>query len=195
MNIYPQVPTTTDGKEHLTDLVSYELIKKRIVYLFDEVNNESAQSVITQLKYLASKSNRPICLIINSPGGLVSSGTAIYDVMKMLECNIEIYTLGIGKACSMGAFLLAAGSPGKRYASERCELLIHQPLGGAQGQATDISVVAEHIQAVKTMLANLLADNCGRDLSEQMERDYWMSAAQALEMGLVDHIGLPFDFI
>ena len=140
MGFLPQIVTTTDGKEHSTDLLSHDLMKKRTVHLEGEVNGENAVSIITQLRYLASKSSRDIYLVINSPGGAVHHGLAIYDVMN--EVNCDIYTIGIGQACSMGAFLLAAGTPGKRYATPNSEVMIHQPLGGVQGQATDISLVA-----------------------------------------------------
>lgn len=192
MGFLPQTVTTTDGKEHNTDLISYDLIKKRTVYLEGEVNGESTLSIITQFRYLASKSNRDIYFIIDSPGGGVSHGLAIYDVMKEIGC--DIYTIGLGQACSMGAFLLAAGTLGKRYATPSSEVMIHQPLGGVQGQATDISLVADHIQVVKTKLATILAENCGKNLSEimnLMERDYWMSAVQAKEFGIVDYVGFP----
>lgn len=192
MAIIPTTITTTDGKEHSTDLISYDLIKKRTVYLSGEVNTETAVSVISQLRFLASKSNRDIYLIINSPGGAVCDGQAIFDIMKSLNC--DVCTIGLGEACSMGSFLLAAGTPGKRYAAPNCDVMIHQPLGGAKGQATDISLVADHIQKVKTRLAAILAENSGKSLEEitnYLERDYWMSADQAKEFGIVDHVGLP----
>ena len=192
MAIIPTTITTTDGKEHSTDLISYDLIKKRTVYLSGEVNTETAVSVISQLRFLASKSNRDIYLIINSPGGAVCDGQAIFDIMKSLNC--DVCTIGLGEACSMGSFLLAAGTPGNRYAAPNCDVMIHQPLGGAKGQATDISLVADHIQKVKTRLAAILAENSGKSLEEitnYLERDYWMSADQAKEFGIVDHVGLP----
>jgi ATP-dependent Clp protease protease subunit len=192
MAFLPQILATTDGKEHNADLISYDLIKKRTVYLAGEVNAESALSTITQFKYLASKSNRDIFFVIDSPGGEVDPGLAIYDIMQAINC--DVCTIGLGHACSMGAFLLAAGTPGKRFASPNSEVMIHQPLGAAQGQATDISLVADHIQVVKTKLATILAKNCGKTLSEitnYLERDYWMSAIQAKEFGIVDYVGLP----
>ena len=181
MGILPQILTTTDGKEHSTDPVSYDLIKKRTVYLIGEVNNESAISIITQLKYLDGKSGNDINLIIDSPGGSVADGLAIHDVMKSLHCDVS--TIGVGQACSMGAFLLAAGTHGKRYVTPNTEVMIHQPLGGVKGQATDISLVAA-----------ILASNCGKELleiSNLLERDYWMSAQQAKDFGIADYVGFP----
>lgn len=192
MGILPQILTTTDGKEHSTDPVSYDLIKKRTVYLIGEVNNESAISIITQLKYLDGKSGNDINLIIDSPGGSVADGLAIHDVMKSLHCDVS--TIGVGQACSMGAFLLAAGTHGKRYVTPNTEVMIHQPLGGVKGQATDISLVAAHIETVKQRLATILASNCGKELleiSNLLERDYWMSAQQAKDFGIADYVGFP----
>lgn len=188
----PQIITMTDGKEHSTDPISYDFIKRRTVYLIGEVNGESAVSIITQLKYLDSKSTNDIYLVINSPGGSVADGLAIHDVMKSLHS--DVCTIGLGMACSMGAFLLASGTQGKRYLAPSAEVMIHQPLGGVHGQATDISLVAAHIERIKKQLATILAENCGKELSEitnYLERDYWMSAQKAKEFGMVDNIGLP----
>ena len=192
MSLLPQIITTTDGKEHSTDPISYDLVKKRTVYLIGEVNDESAISVITQLKYLDGKSSNDINLIINSPGGSVADGLAILDVMSSLHSDVS--TIGLGQACSMGAFLLAAGTHGKRFVTPNTEVMIHQPLGGAKGQATDILLVAAHIEKVKNQLATILATNCGKGLSEiteLLERDYWMSAQQAKDFGIADFVGFP----
>lgn len=192
MSLVPQIITTTDGKEHSTDPISYDLVKKRTVYLIGEVNDESAISVITQLKYLDGKSSNDINLIINSPGGSVADGLAILDVMGSLHSDVS--TIGLGQACSMGAFLLAAGTHGKRFVTPNTEVMIHQPLGGVKGQATDISLVAAHIEKVKNQLAAILAANCGKELSEitdLLERDYWMSAQQAKDFGIADFVGFP----
>lgn len=192
MAFLPHVITSTDGNEYNTDLISYDMIKNRVIYLNGEVNGESAISVIIQLRYLASKSDKDIYLFINSPGGAVSDGLAIYDVMNEIQC--DVVTVATGMAASMGSFLLAAGAPGKRYVTPSTEIMIHQPLGGVQGQATDISLVADHIQKIKTKLALIMAEKCKKTLetvTNDMERDYWMTANQANEYGLVDYVGYP----
>ncbi|MCR4739487.1 MAG: ATP-dependent Clp protease proteolytic subunit [Lachnospiraceae bacterium] len=192
MAVFPRIITNTDGNDHSTDLISYDLTKHRVIYLSGEVDGEAATSVISQLRYLESKSDRDIYMFINSPGGSVSDGMAIYDVMNGISC--DVVTIAAGLAASMGSFLLAAGAEGKRYATESTEIMIHQPLGGVQGQATDITVVAEHIQKIKAKLTAIMAERCGRSVEEvtnDMERDHWMSAGQAMEYGLVDHVGLP----
>lgn len=188
----PHVIATTDGNDHSTDLISYDLVKNRVIYLNGEVNQEVAESIISQLRYLDKKSNRDIYLVINSPGGSVSDGLAIYDMMNAIKS--DVVTVGTGMAASMGAFLLASGTKGKRYATSSTEIMIHQPLGGVQGQATDISLVAEHIQKVKGKLADMMAENCDKSVDvvlADMERDYWMSSIDAKEYGLIDEIGFP----
>ena len=192
MIFLPHIITVTDGYEYNTELVSYDMIKNRIIYLNGEVNSESALSVITQLRYLAAKSDRDIFMYINSPGGSVSVGLAIYDMINQISC--DVVTIATGVAASMGAFLVAAGTPGKRFATPSVEIMIHQPLGGVQGQATDISLVAEHIQRLKRRLGTILADKCKKSSDSviaDMERDCWMSAIQAKNYGLIDHIGFP----
>ncbi len=192
MTFIPQAITTIDGNDHLVDPISLTFIRDRCVFLYGEVNDESVLLVISQLRFLDSKSDRDIILIINSPGGSVSSGLALYDVIN--DLSSDVVTIGNGIAASMGAFLLAAGTKGKRYITQSSEVMIHQPLGGVQGQATDISLVADHIQKVKGKLAWIMAENCGKDVStvtSDMERDFWMSAIQAKEYGLVDHVGFP----
>ena len=192
MAILPHIITSTDGNEHSTDLISYDLIKNRVIYLNGEVNEESAISIITQLRFLASKSDNDIYMFINSPGGSVSDGLAIYDVMNDIPC--DVVTVATGVAASMGSFLLAVGTHGKRYVTPSTEVMIHQPLGGVQGQATDISLVADHIQKVKSRLATIMAERCNKQLEEvikDMERDYWMTGEQAKEYGIVDHVGFP----
>lgn len=192
MAFLPHIITSTDGNDHSTDLISYDMIKNRIIYLNGEVNGESAISTITQLRYLAAKSDKDIYMFINSPGGAVSDGLAIFDVMNEIPC--DVVTVANGMAASMGSFLLAAGAKGKRYVTPSTEVMIHQPLGGVQGQATDISLVADHIQKIKTTLATIMAKNCGKGLTEvtnDMERDHWMSGEQAKEYGIADHVGFP----
>lgn len=189
----PQIITLSEGHEHSMDLLSYEFVKERKIMLSGEINSNNARIIVSQLSYLDSKSEDEIKLIINSPGGSVSDGMMIYDAIKSgVHCDVS--TIASGMAASMGAFLLAAGTKGKRFATENTEIMIHQPLGGVQGQATDISVVAEHIQQVKGKLASILADNCGKAVEEvihDMERDHWMSSSEAIKYGLVDHIGYP----
>lgn len=192
MAFLPQIITSTDGNDHSTDLISYDMIKNRIIYCHGEVNGDSAVSIITQLRYLATKSDKDIYMFINSPGGSVSDGLAIYDVMDEIPC--DVVTIANGMAASMGSFLLAAGAKGKRYVTPSTEVMIHQPLGGVQGQATDISLVADHIQKIKTKLAMIMAKNCGKELVEiinDMERDHWMTGDQAKAYGIADHVGFP----
>ncbi len=192
MAFLPQIITSTDGKDHSTDMVSYDMVKNRVIYLTGKVDEENAISIITQLRYLANKSSNDIYMFINSPGGAVSDGLAIYDVMNEIPC--DVVTIANGMAASMGSFLLSAGAAGKRYVTPSTEIMIHQPLGGVQGQATDISLVADHIQKLKIKLATILAKNCGKELSvllSDMERDHWMSGDQAKKYGIVDHVGFP----
>ena len=192
MTFLPHIITSTDGDNHSTGLISYDMIKNRIIYLNGEINGESAISIITQLKYLASKSDKDIYMYINSPGGAVSDGLAIYDVMNEIPC--DVVTIAMGMAASMGSFLLAAGVQGKRFVTPSTEVMIHQPLGGVQGQATDISLVADHIQKIKTKLASIMAEKCGKQLEEvinDMERDRWMTGNQAKEYGIADYVGFP----
>lgn len=190
----PQIFTNTDGHDHNIDLYSYGFLKGRKIYLNGEVDAETARMVIEQLEYLDAKSDEDIILVINSPGGSVSDGLAIFDMIKYgVQC--DVVTVATGIAASMGAFLLAAGTKGKRYATPNAEIMIHQPLGGVQGQATDISVVAEHITSIKMKLAKIMAEECGRSVKavlKDMERDYWLSADKAKAYGLIDEIGMPY---
>lgn len=171
------------------DLFS-RLLKDRIVLLFNEVNDDLACSIIAQLLYLESVDpNKDICLYINSGGGSVSAGLGIYDTIRKLKCDVS--TVCVGMAASMGAFLLAAGTKGKRYALENSQVMIHQVLGGAQGQATDILIEAQHTQRVKDRLNSILAKNTGHPFEKveaDTERNNWMFAEEALKYGLIDHI-------
>ncbi len=171
------------------DLFS-RLLKDRIIIMFNEVNDDLACSIIAQLLYLESVDpDKDICLYINSPGGSVSAGLGIYDTMRKLKCDVS--TVCVGMAASMGAFLLAAGTKGKRYALENSQIMIHQILSGAQGQATDIMIAANKIQRLKERLNGLLAKNTGHTVEEitaDTERDNWMFPEEALEYGLIDHI-------
>ena len=190
------LPTFTEnlGKEEVrTEPISHHFIKNRAIMLFEEITDETAQSVISQLAYLDEKDQTDIFLFINSPGGSVNAGMAIYDFIKY-GIKSDVNTIATGVAASMGAFLLACGTPGKRYATETAEIMIHQPLGGVQGQATDISIVAEHIQKVKNTIASILAKECDREVTgvlEDMERDNWLNAEEAKRYGLIDVVGYP----
>ena len=186
----PQIITITDGHEHSVDLESYQFTKERKVKLIGEINAGTARSIVSQLDYLDGKGDDDIHLIINSPGGTVSDGMMIYDAIKhSIHCDVR--TVATGMAASMGAFLLAAGTKGKRYAMPNAEVMIHQPLGGVQGQATDISRAADHIQNVKNRLATILAAECGKEVEDvlhDMERDHWLTSVEALKYGIIDGI-------
>ncbi len=186
----PQIITISDGHEHGVDLESYQFTKERRVKLIGEINAGTARSIVSQLDYLDGKGDDDIQLIINSPGGTVSDGMMIYDAIKhSIHCDVR--TVATGMAASMGAFLLAAGTKGKRYAMPNAEVMIHQPLGGVQGQATDISRAADHIQNVKNRLATILAAECGKEVEDvlhDMERDHWLTSVEALKYGIIDGI-------
>jgi ATP-dependent Clp protease protease subunit len=189
----PRVTANIDGLDQNTDLVSLAFISQRRIYICSEITNQTALAVTTQLMYLDDRGQDDITLVINSPGGSVTAGFAIYDMIKS-GITSDVVTVAVGMAASMGAFLLAAGSKGKRFAAPNAQIMLHQPLGGVQGQATDISLVAEHIQQVKRRLAEILAENCGKPvktLLKDTERDHWLSPLQAKEYGLIDHIGFP----
>ena len=171
------------------DLFS-KLLKDRIILLFNEVNDDAAAAVIAQLLYLESADpEADIHLYINSPGGSVSAGLGIYDTMRKLKC--EVSTICVGSACSMGAFLLAAGTKGKRYALANSQIMIHQVLGGMQGQASDIEIEAAHILKVKNRLNEILAANTGNSIAEteaSTDRNNWMFGEEAMEYGIVDKV-------
>ena len=185
----PYVIQSTSRGERSYDIF-YRLLNERIVFLGDEVNSDTASLVIAQLLFLESEDpDKDISLYINSPGGSVTAGMGIYDTMQYIKCDVS--TICVGMAASMGAFLLAGGAKGKRMILPNAEVMIHQPSGGAQGQATEIQITAEWILRTKKNLAKILAENCKQPFEKVMadtERDYWMSAEQALEYGLVDHI-------
>ena len=166
------------------------LLKDRIIFLGEEVNEVTASLVVAQLLFLESEDpGKDICLYINSPGGSVSAGLAIYDTMQYIKCDVS--TICIGMAASMGAFLLAGGAKGKRYALPNAEIMIHQPLGGAQGQATEIEIAAKHILATKEKLNRMLAENCGKPyevVAADTDRDNWMTSEEAKEYGLIDKV-------
>ena len=179
----------TNRGERSYDIYS-RLLNDRIVFLSEEVNDVTASLVVAQLLYLeAQDADKEISLYINSPGGSISSGMAIYDTMNFIKCDVS--TICIGMAASMGAFLLAAGAKGKRIALPNSEIMIHQPLGGMQGQATDIKIHADHILRIKDKMNRILAENTGKPLKtieKDTERDNVMTAQEALEYGLIDKI-------
>ena len=189
MRLVPYVVEESSRGERSYDIFS-RLLKDRIIFLDEEVNDVSAGLVVAQLLFLESEDpDKDISLYINSPGGSVTAGMGIYDTMQYIKCDVS--TICVGMAASMGAFLLAGGAKGKRMILPNAEVMIHQPSGGAQGQATEIQITAEWILRTKKNLAKILAENCKQPFEKVMadtERDYWMSAEQALEYGLVDHI-------
>lgn len=187
--LIPMVVDQTGANERSYDIYS-RLLEDRIIFLTGEINDASANVVIAQLIYLEGKNpDKDIFLYINSPGGSVSAGIAIYDTMNYIKCDVS--TICIGMAASMGAFLLSSGTKGKRYALPNSEIMIHQPLGGAQGQASDIEIQAEHMKKTKTMLNTILSQNTGKDIKtieKDTDRDNYMTAKQAKEYGLIDNI-------
>ncbi|MBQ3004136.1 MAG: ATP-dependent Clp protease proteolytic subunit [Clostridia bacterium] len=189
MIVTPQFFEKEGGYERSYDPFS-RLLKDRIILLFNEVNDDLACTIIAQMLYLeAVDPQRDICLYINSPGGSVSAGLGIYDTMRHLKCDVS--TICVGMAASMGAFLLSAGTKGKRYALPNSQIMIHQVLGGAQGQATDVEIEARHMLDIKQRLNTLMAANVGKPVEEvtrDTERNNWMFPAQALEYGLIDKI-------
>ena len=189
MSLVPYVVEQTSRGERSYDIFS-RLLKERIVFLGEEVNETTASLVVAQLLFLeAEDPDKDIHLYINSPGGSVTAGMAIYDTMNFIKCDVS--TVCIGMAASMGAFLLAGGAKGKRYALPNAEIMIHQPLGGAQGQATEIEIAAKHILRTKEKLNRILAENTGKDIeviAADTERDNWKTAEEAKEYGLIDAI-------
>ena len=185
------IEQTSRGGERSYDIYS-RLLKERIIFLADEVNDQTASLVVAQLLFLESEDpNKDIQLYINSPGGSVTAGMAIYDTMNYVKCDVS--TICIGMAASMGAFLLSSGAKGKRLALPNAEVMIHQPSGGAKGQATEIQIVAENILKTKKKLNEILATNTGQSvekITQDTERDNFMSAEEAKEYGLIDEIVL-----
>ena len=187
--LVPMVVDQTSSGERSYDIYS-RLLEDRIIFLTGEINDSVANTVVAQLIYLESKNpDKDISLYINSPGGSVSAGLALFDTIRYIKCDVS--TICIGLAASMGAFLLASGTKGKRFALPNSEIMIHQPLGGAQGQASDIEIQARHIQQIKEKINNVLSEVTGQDLEKvqkDTDRDYYMTAEQAKEYGLVDEI-------
>ncbi|RKW50117.1 MAG: ATP-dependent Clp endopeptidase proteolytic subunit ClpP [Lachnospiraceae bacterium] len=189
MSLVPTVIESTSRGERAFDIYS-RLLKDRIVFLGEEVTDISANLIVAQLLFLESEdANKDIHLYINSPGGSVVAGMAIYDTMQYIKCDVS--TICMGMAASMGAFLLAGGKKGKRYALPNSEIMIHQPSGGARGQATEIQIAAEQILKSKKKLNEMLAANTGKPLEvieRDTERDFYMSAKEALEYGIIDNV-------
>ena len=189
MATIPYVIEQNSRGERSYDIYS-RLLKDRIIFLGEEVNETTASLVVAQLLFLESEDpSKDIHLYINSPGGMVTAGMAIYDTMQYIKCDVS--TICIGMAASMGAFLLAGGAKGKRFALPNAEVMIHQPLGGAQGQASDIEIHANHIHKTRELLNEILAKNTGKDLDtikRDTERDNFMDAKTSLKYGLVDKI-------
>lgn len=189
MSLVPMVVEQTSRGERSYDIFS-RLLKDRIIMLSGEVNDVTANLVVSQLLFLESEDpDKDIYLYINSPGGSITSGMAIYDTMQYIKSDVS--TICIGMAASMGAFLLSSGAKGKRFALPNSEIMIHQPLGGFQGQATDIDIHAKRILKIKENLNNILAENTGKSIEQiknDVERDYFMEAKEAAEYGLVDQV-------
>ena len=189
MALVPYVIEQTSRGERNYDIYS-RLLKERIIFLGEEVNETTASLVVAQLLFLESEDpGKDVHLYINSPGGVITAGMAIYDTMNLIKADVS--TICLGEAASMGSFLLSSGAKGKRLALPSARIMIHQPLGGAQGQATDIELEAKEILRMKEMLTGILAENSGQDLErlqKDCERDYYMSAAQAVEYGLIDKV-------
>jgi ATP-dependent Clp protease protease subunit len=188
-NVVPMVIEQTGRGERAYDIFS-RLLKERIIFIGTPMDDDVSNLIIAQMLFLASEdSDKDINIYINSPGGVVTAGLAIYDTMQYLKCPIT--TICIGQAASMGAMLLAAGSKGKRYALPNARIMIHQPLGGAQGQATDIEIQTKEIMRVKKLLNEILAKHTGQPLAKiekDTDRDFYMSAQEAVEYGIVDEV-------
>ncbi len=189
MSMVPYVIEQTSRGERSYDIYS-RLLKERIIFLGEEVNDVTASLIVAQMLFLeAEDPEKDIQFYINSPGGSVTAGMAIYDTMQYVKCDVSTYCMGM--AASMGAFLLSGGTKGKRLALPNAEIMIHQPLGGAQGQATEIEIAAKHILQTKQKLNKILAENTGKDydvIAADTERDNWMTAEEAKEYGLIDRV-------
>jgi len=187
--LVPMVVDQTNAGERSYDIYS-RLLEDRIIFLSGEINDQTANIVVAQLIYLEAKNpDKDIHLYINSPGGSVSAGMAIYDTMNYIKCDVS--TICIGLAASMGAFLLSSGAKGKRYALPNSEIMIHQPLGGAQGQASDIQIQAQQILKIKSKINKILSENTGKEITEvehDTDRDNYMTAEEALKYGIIDKV-------
>lgn len=188
-NLIPMVIEQTNRGERSYDIYS-KLLEDRIIFITGEINDVTANTIVAQLLYLESKDpDKDICLYINSPGGSVTAGLAIYDTMQYIKCDVQ--TICIGLAASMGAFLLSCGAKGKRFALPNSEIMIHQPLGGAQGQASDIAIHANHILKIRKKMNEILSANTNqpiRQIEKDTDRDNFMSADEAMNYGLIDKV-------
>jgi len=188
MSLVPVIIEKEMNGERSYDIYS-RLLKDRIILLSGEINDDTANSIVAQLLYLDSLNHEDISIYINSPGGVITSGMAIYDTMNFIKSDVK--TICVGMAASMGAFLLSSGTKGKRFSLPNSEIMIHQPLGGAKGQATEIKIAAEHILKMKERLNHILMENTGKPLEvieRDTERDYFLDATEALDYGLIDKI-------
>lgn len=189
MSLIPYVIEQTSRGERSYDIYS-RLLEDRIIFLGEEVNDTSASIVVAQLLFLeAEDPSKDIHLYINSPGGVITAGMAIYDTMQYIKCDVS--TICIGMAASMASFLLAGGAKGKRYALPNSEIMIHQPSGGSQGQATEIEIAAKHILMIKERMNKILSENTGKSIEEvtkDTDRDNWLTASEAVEYGLIDSV-------
>lgn len=188
MGLVPMIVDKEENGERSYDIFS-RLLKDRIILLSGEIDDNSANSVIAQILYLDSLNNEDINIYINSPGGSVTAGMAIYDTMNFVKSDVS--TICLGMAASMGAFLLSSGTKGKRFALPNSEIMIHQPLGGVQGQATEIKIVAEQILKTKNKLNKILAKNTGQNIKKienDTDRDHFLDATEALEYGIIDKV-------
>ena len=186
--IIPTVIDKVNNTERVYDIYS-RLLKDRIIIINGEINNDVSNSIVAQLLFLDSLNNEDISIYINSPGGSVTDGMAIYDTMNFIKSDVS--TIGLGMCASMGAFLLSSGTKGKRYALPNCEIMIHQPLGGAQGQATEIKIAAEHILKTKEKLNKILSINTNKSIEiieKDTDRDNFLNSEEALNYGLIDKI-------
>ena len=187
--LVPYVIENSSRGERSYDIFS-RLLKERIIFLGEEVNETTASLVVAQLMFLeAEDPERDIHLYINSPGGVITAGMAIYDTMNFIKCDVATYCIGM--AASMGSFLLAGGTKGKRFALPNAEIMIHQPSGGSQGQATEIEIAAKHIIQIKSRMNKILSENTGKPIekiTEDTDRDNWMTAEEAKEYGLIDQV-------
>ena len=187
--LIPYVVDQTGNGERSYDIYS-RLLEDRIVFISGEIDDASANTIVAQLIYLEAKNpDKDICVYINSPGGSVTAGMAIYDTMRYVKCDVS--TICVGLAASMGAFLLAAGTKGKRFVLPNSEVMIHQPLGGVKGQASDIEITANHIIKTKKKMIEMLSKNTGQSIKKvekDVDRDYFMTAEEAVEYGIVDKV-------
>ena len=187
--IVPNLITTLDGKEVMVDFFTAEVTQSRTIRIIGEITDDTAAYICSEIRYLSKNSKEPLTLILNSPGGSISAGMAIYDTMQYIKCDVS--TICMGMAASMGAFLLSSGAKGKRICLPNAEVMIHQPLGRTDGQATEIEIAANHILQTKKKLNSIMAENCGKtveELTAATDRDNWLTAQEALEFGLVDKV-------